>query len=806
MATEYQEKIYQNIPTLALRGLCVFPGMNFNFDVGRDKSKRALDKAMMSDRRIFLISQKDARQEEPGFSGLSEVGVLARVKQALKLPDGNIRILVEGLTRAQIIGIGHDTPFMTCTIMAIPEPGLEITTKRDEALVREVQQLFLEYGEMVPKMSDDIVSTVMESTDLGYLADFIAQNTQLKYQDKQKVLDQINPRRRLNTLVKIMTRENDILAMEIEIQNRVKESMDKNQRDFYLREQVKAIYEELGEGEDVLAESREYADRIAKADLPDEVREKLQKEASRLAKMQQSSPESAVVRTYLDTCLELPWRTVTEENPDIAKAFAVLERDHFGMDKVKERILEFFAVKQLTGSVKGQILCLVGPPGVGKTSVARSIAEAMGRKYVRISLGGVRDEAEIRGHRKTYIGSMPGRIINAMKQAGSRNCLMLIDEIDKLGSDYKGDPASALLEVFDTEQNVAFRDHFIELPFDLSDVLFVTTANTLDTIPRPLLDRMEVIQVPGYTDEEKVQIARRHLLPKQLEKHGLKKSNLQLTDDTIRAVIRSYTRESGVRTLERLIGKLCRKTAKLMVETGKKSCRIQPGSLAQYLGTPRFKPDDLEDLNIPGVVNGLAWTEVGGEMLEVEAVVVDGTGKLELTGNLGDVMKESVRAAITYIRSRAALLGIAPDFASKKDIHIHFPEGAVPKDGPSAGIAITTVLISALTGRPVPRTIAMTGEISLTGRVLAIGGLREKTMAAYRSGIKTVLIPEQNLPDLDDIDQTVRAELEFRACKHLDEPISFIFGALMQDEKKEGESIPAMPVPKAKKPGRAVRI
>ena len=598
----------------------------------------------------------------------------------------------------------------------------------------------------------------------------------MAFEQKQQLLETQDPRRRMGLLLHYLSRENEILRLEQDIQEKVKESMDKGQRDYYLREQLKVISEELGEGEDALSEAQEYLQKIQRKDLPEEVREKLVKEARRLGKMQPTSPESGVSRTYLDVCLDLPWTEVKKENTDLQKARAILDEDHTGLEKVKERILEFFAVKTLTGSVKGQILCLAGPPGVGKTSIARSIARCMGRDYARLSLGGVRDEAEIRGHRKTYIGSMPGRIITALRQAGSRNCLILIDEIDKLGSDYKGDPSSALLEVFDTEQNSAFRDHFVELPFDLSDVLFITTANDKSNIPGPLLDRMEIIDLPGYTDVEKIRIARKHLIPKQLKKHGLRAQNLRLDDEALQMLITCYTREAGVRTMERLIAKLCRKTAKYMTETGKRSLHFTVQNLPDYLGVPIFPMEKpLEEPEV-GVVNGLAWTAAGGEMLEVEAAAVPGSGKLEITGNLGDVMKESAHAAITYLRSRTQQLGLPEDFPAKKDIHIHFPEGAVPKDGPSAGITTATAVFSALTGRPVPKNIAMTGEITLRGRVLPIGGLREKSMAAWRNHATTVLIPAENRKDLEEVDPLVKESVSFVLVSHMDQVLDTVFG------------------------------
>jgi len=770
-----------NMPVIALRGMTLFPNALFHFDIGRVKTIKALEQAMTDKQMVCLVTQREITCEDPQYKDLYHVGTLAKVRQVLRLSNDNVRVLVEGINRIELHSLVFTTPYLLGEVSNVPQISQNVVTKRDEALVRNAQELFFEYCDIASKRSGDITMNIMETNDMSYLADYIAQNTPLKFEDKQAILETIDPRRRVTKLVRILAREVDILALEIDIQTRVKDQMDKNQRDYYLREQAKIICEELGEAEDSVSESAAYVEKIAALKLDGDIHSKLTKEAQRLAKMQTSSPESALIRTYLDICLELPWNKYETENDDISKAAAVLERDHYGMEKVKERILELFAVRQLNrDGMKGQIICLVGPPGVGKTSIARSVAEAMGRSFARLSLGGVRDEADIRGHRKTYIGAMPGRIMNAVRQAGTKNCLILIDEIDKLGSDYKGDPSSALLEVLDTEQNTAFRDHFVELPFDLSDVLFITTANNAGTIPAPLLDRMELIELGSYTDEEKVEIVRRHLLPKQMKKHGLKASNMPVSDDIIRDIISMYTRESGVRTLERELSRLCRKAAKYIVDTGKKTVRITTDNLTSYLGTPRFKKEKTLRPAECGVVSGLAWTSVGGEMLEVEVLSMEGTGKTELTGNLGDVMKESVKAAISFIRSRSAHLGISSDYFSKHDLHLHFPEGAVPKDGPSAGITVATAIISAVTGREVPSDLAMTGEISLRGKVMAIGGLKEKSMAALRAGIHNVIIPVDNVPDLDDIDQIVRSKLTFTPVSHMDEIISMIFPASVE--------------------------
>lgn len=761
---------------LPLRGLAIFPGMVSHFDVGRPKSVKALELAMSRREDVFLIAQKDVKVEEPRRDDLYDIGVVAKIKQILKIHGDVFRVLVEGVCRARLHEVTAVEPYFSVTVERLAADEPIKPTKRDEAMIRNLQDLFIEYADLAPKMNSDVVLNVMESSDIGYLSDYVAQNSALKYTDKQEVLEQLNPRRRIALLIKKMAAEVDILKIEDEIQNKVRSQMDQNQRDYYLREQIKVINEELGEDEDVAAESQRYAERILSLKLPEELEKKMLKEASRLARLQSFSPESGVVRTWLDTCLDLPWNTTTKENTSLKKAETILNNQHYGLDKVKERILELFAVKQKAGGIKGQILCLVGPPGVGKTSVAHSIAEALGRNYARLSLGGVRDEADIRGHRKTYIGAMPGRIITALQQAGSRNALILVDEIDKLASDFRGDPAAALLEVFDTEQNHAFRDHFIELPFDLTDILFITTANTLDTIPRPLLDRMEIIELPGYTEEEKVQIAKRHLVPKQQKKHGLAPAELKISDAALHKIITGYTREAGVRTLERQLAHICRKADKMLISDKKKSVSVTPANLGDFLGVVKYKDEVHSERSECGVVNGLAWTSVGGEILEVEVNVLEGSGKLELTGNLGDVMKESAKAAISYIRSRADVLGIPQDFYKTKDIHIHFPEGAVPKDGPSAGITTCTALVSALTEIPMPQDIAMTGEITIRGRVLPIGGLREKTMAAYRARMKTVIVPHENEPDISEVDAVVAKTLHFVYAKHMDDVLDCALG------------------------------
>ena len=749
------------IPTIALRGLTVFPSVLIHFEVGREMSIKALEEAMTNGSPVFLVGQKDISVEEPQEKDLYTVGTIANIRQILRMPGDNVRVLVEGESRGRMLRLLRTEPYLEAEVeeIQVPEAPKQPTPKT-EALIRSTYDLFQSYEELVPKLSPDHLVKVLANQDPGYIADYIAQNIPMRNADKQVVLEELRPVRRLEKLHKLLNREVEILVMDQEIQRKAKEQMSSQQRDYYLREQIKAIQSELGE-DDGGDEIEEYKTKIANLKLPEEVRKKLNKEVSRLTKQPFGSPEATVLRSYLDVCLELPWEETTKERTSVAAVRKALDQDHYGLEKVKERILEFVAVKQLAPDLKGQVLCLVGPPGVGKTSIAMSMARAMNRKLARLSLGGVSDEAEIRGHRKTYVGAMPGRIINAINQSGSKNPLMLLDEIDKLGSDHRGDPSAALLEVLDVEQNSTFRDNFLELPFDLSEVLFVTTANTLDTIPRPLLDRMEVIELPSYTDEEKLQIAKHHLLPKELTRHGLTARQLRISDDTIRQIITAYTRESGVRTLRRKLDGVCRKAAMKIVSEGKKQVRVTEKNLNEFLGVPVYYPERQVLEERVGVVNGLAWTSVGGELLEVEVNVVPGSGKLELTGNLGDVMKESVSAALSFIRSRADKLHLPADFYKEKDIHVHFPEGAVPKDGPSAGIAITTALVSALTGVPVRRGLAMTGEVTLRGRVLPIGGLREKTMAAFRNGIKTVLIPADNGKDLEEIDQTVRAALQF---------------------------------------------
>ena len=773
------EPITMNIPVLALRGLTAFPNETLSFDVERDISIYALDNAMENDRRLFLVTQKEISVADPTEEDLYRVGTICHILQIIKTSENSVRVIVEGEERARLHRMWQGKPFLQANVEVLEEEFPGKITPRVEAMLRRTYALFGAYKELAPQLSDDFIAAVLDCRDTGRLADLIAQNITLRHQDRQRVLEELRPNRRLQIVNDILTHEVDVLSLEMQMEQKVRQRVAQVQKDMILREQVKVLQHELGDDGD--EEIAEYTEKIQRAKLPEEVHKRLTKEVERLAKQPFGSAEASVIRNYLDVCLEMPWNRFSRERADVEQARKLLDRDHYGLEKVKERILEFIAVRQLNPDAKGKILCLVGPPGVGKTSVAISVAKAMNRKLARLSLGGVRDEADIRGHRKTYIGAMPGRIIEAISRAGAMNPLLVLDEIDKLGSDMRGDPASALLEVLDGEQNTSFRDHFLEVPVDLSRVMFITTANTTSTIPRPLLDRMEVIELTSYTDEEKLQIARTHLLPKQMKEHGLKKSQLRISDDAIRAVITDYTRESGARTLERLLGKLCRKAAMRLVETDVKRVDITPRDLQELLGVPHYQENARSRQDQIGVVNGLAWTEVGGELLEVEAGVMDGSGKLELTGNLGKVMQESVQAAYTCLRSRAAELGIPRDFYKTKDIHVHFPEGAVPKDGPSAGIAIATAMLSALTGRPVRHDVAMTGEVTLRGRVLPIGGLKEKTMAAKRSGIRTVIIPKENEKDLEEIDQTVRAALRFVTA----ETVDAVFAHALALPKKE---------------------
>ena len=754
------------LPILALRGLAVFPDQTVHFEVGRKKSILALDEAMKNDQTLLLIPQRDITEDDPDLKGLYSIGTVAKVKQILRVQNETIRVLVTGICRARIQDLQQDEPYLSGIVASVPETEV-MENLRSRALRREANALYASYMEHSEHPAQAVQLRMVATEHSGFLADTIAQNSGIDYPDKVALLGQLNPIKRLEMAVKFLRQEVEMLRLESDIQEKTRANIDQQQKDYYLREQLKVIHDELGDDEE--SEFSVYERKILDLKLPEDSEQKLLKDLARLKKQPFGSSEGAVLRNYLDAVLELPWNTKTKERVNVDAARKVLEQDHYGLQKVKERILETIAVRQMAPDMPAQIICLVGPPGVGKTSIAYSVAKSLNRKMARISLGGVHDEADIRGHRKTYVGAMPGRIMTAMTQAGSTNPLLLLDEVDKMGSDYRGDPSAALLEVLDSEQNSTYRDHYLEIPFDLSDVMFITTANTLDTVPRPLLDRMEVIELGSYTDEEKLMIAKNHLIPKQLKKHGLKKSQLRITDDAIRETIHCYTRESGVRNLERCFAQVCRKAdMQLLADETLKRITVTGSNITDYLGTRKFLPDRLPVSDQIGLVTGLAWTSVGGETLEVEVNVMEGSGKLELTGNLGDVMKESAHAALSYIRANTKKLGIAEDFYKTKDIHIHFPEGAVPKDGPSAGVTVCTALVSALTGRTVRRDVAMTGEISIRGRVLAIGGLKEKTMAALRHGIRTVIIPAANERDLNDIDPTVRRSLNFITARTVD--------------------------------------
>jgi len=758
----------RRIPLLPLRGLSIFPYMILHFDVGREKSVRALEEAMINDQLIFLVTQKDAQTDFPAKDDFYEVGTISKVKQLLKLPGDTIRVLVEGVSRAKIEEIISDEQFFLIDVTELEETEIEIDTEV-EALKRSVINVFDEYVKANSKIAPETLDTVSKIDDISRFADVIASNLTIKIDDKQEILGTFDVKDRMELIYEIISKELEILEIERKISSRVRKQIDKSQREYYLREQLRAIQKELGEKEGTEEDIAKYREKLQKLELPEEVHTKIEKELDRLSKVSQGSPEVGVSKTYLDWIFDLPWNFETTDNLDIKHAREILEEDHYGLKKVKERVLEYLAIRQLSKSMKGPILCLVGPPGVGKTSIAKSIARAMDRKFVRMSLGGVRDEAEIRGHRRTYIGAIPGRIIYSIKQAGTRNPLFLLDEIDKMSNDFRGDPASAMLEVLDPEQNKDFRDHYLELPFDLSKVMFLTTANSLDSIPGPLIDRMEIINVSGYTEEEKLHIALKYLIPKQIKEHSLNEENIQMSEATVRTIITGYTRESGVRGLERQIGSVIRKAAANIVEHKKDVVKITPANLNKYLGMVRYKYDKINQKNEIGVVTGLAWTSVGGDTLFIEVSVMPGTGKLELTGQLGDVMKESARAGLSYIRSRCEEFKIDKDFTKTIDIHIHVPEGATPKDGPSAGITMTTAMISALTKTPVYRDLAMTGEITLRGRVLPIGGLKEKVLAANRAGIKKIIIPIENEKDIEEIPQNVRKNIEFVLASNMED-------------------------------------
>lgn len=768
----------RKLPLLPLRGIMVFPYMIIHLDVGREKSVAALEEAMVQDRMIMLSAQKDANVDNPKQEEIFVTGTVAEVKQLLKLPGGTIRVLVEGLHRARIAGYSDRDTYYEVEIEEYDEqiePSLEM-----EALTRAVVHQFEQWVKLSKKIPPETLISVVVVEDPSRLCDLIASHLTLKIEDKQALLDAIEVRARLEKLCEILGREMEILEIERKINGRVRKQMEKTQKEYYLREQLKAIQKELGDKDDKTLEIEEYQKKLKEGTYSEAVKEKIQKEIGRLEKIASMSAETGVIRTYIDWLLGLPWEDATKDRLDIAAAEEILNADHYGLEKVKERILEYLAIRKLSENMKGPILCLVGPPGVGKTSLARSIARSMERKFVRVSLGGVRDEAEIRGHRRTYVGAMPGRILQGMKTAGSKNPVFLLDEVDKMNADFKGDPSAALLEVLDPEQNNTFSDHYIELPYDLSKVLWIVTANAMHNIPRPLRDRMEIIDLAGYTEEEKIQIARRYLVIKELKEHGLKEAQLHFSDGTLQKIISGYTREAGVRSLERTIAKICRKVARQIVQENKNAVKVTAQNLHVFLGAPKFQHRKAEADHQVGVSTGLAWTEVGGDVLPTEVTVLKGKGKLILTGQLGDVMRESAQAGLSYVRSRTDALHIAEDFYENQDIHIHLPEGAIPKDGPSAGITMATAVVSALTGKKVRSDVAMTGEITLRGRVLPIGGLKEKVLAAHRMGIKTIILPKENKRDMDEIPGNVRRNLEFVPVEHMDEVLQC---ALVQEHE-----------------------
>lgn len=776
-------KIEHELPLIPLRGLAIFPYMILNFDVGREVSLKALDEAMLAEELVFLTSQKAAEVDEPTEEDFYHVGTICKVKQMIKLPGETVRVLVEGVSRGRAKDIKLEDGYFQAVVDEIvfdeenEEEDIEV-----EAFVRNVFDAFEEYINIGNRVSPEILVSLAEIENVDRFIDTIASNIYLKPDQKQNILEEFDIKKRLELIYTILLEEIDILKIEKKITLRVKKQMNKVQKEYYLREQLKAIQKELGEEEDINSEADEYRAKLKKIKAPKETKEKISKEIEKFSKVSPMSPDLGVSRSYLDTVFSMPWNNETKDKLDLVKAKEILDDEHYGLEKVKERILEYLAIRTLSKSLKGPIICLVGPPGVGKTSIAKSIANSLGRKFVRISLGGVRDEAEIRGHRRTYVGALPGRIVNGIKEAKTKNPVFLLDEIDKMSADYKGDPSSAMLEVLDPEQNKDFVDHYLEMPFDLSKILFVTTANSLSSIPRPLLDRMEIIEVSGYIEEEKLNIAKKYLLPKQMKDHALKEEFIKMDDDTIRDVIDSYTREAGVRSLERTLGKICRKVAKKYVENPSlEELVITKTDLDEYLGKNRYKHQPAGAKPEVGIVTGLAWTSVGGETLTVEVNVLKGKGQIVLTGKLGDVMKESAQTAISYIRSIADRFDIDPDFYKNKDIHIHIPEGAVPKDGPSAGITMALAVISALTNIPVANDIAMTGEITLRGRVLAVGGVKEKLLAAHRIGINKILLPKECEVDLDEIPQNIKEKMEFVLVEHMDEVLEH---ALLRNGEK----------------------
>jgi ATP-dependent Lon protease len=762
------------VPLLPLRGVLVYPTMVLHLDVGREKSVHALEKAMVDDHLIFLTTQKDTSIDDPTEDDLYHMGTLTKVKQMLKLPNGTIRVLVEGLKRAEIISFFDEEDHYQVSLRTYEDRTAK--DAEDEALMRTMLGYFEQYIKMSKKISAETYSSVADIEEPGRMADIISSHLPLKLKEKQEILAIIDIKERMNRIIEILHNEKEVLNLEKKIGQRVKRSMERTQKEYYLREQMKAIQKELGEKEGKTGEIAELTEKIELAGMPEHVKATALKELDRYEKVPSSSAESAVIRNYIDWLISLPWTKKTEDDLDIHKAERILNKDHYGLEKVKERVLEYLAVQQLTRSLKGPILCLAGPPGVGKTSLARSIATSLNRKFVRISLGGVRDESEIRGHRRTYVGAMPGRIIQGMRKAGTINPVFLLDEIDKMSSDFRGDPSAAMLEVLDPEQNHNFSDHYIEEPYDLSKVMFIATANDLSTIPGPLRDRMEIITIAGYTELEKIHIAKDHLLPKQIKEHGLTKAQLQVREEAIQKIVRHYTREAGVRGLERQLATICRKTAKIIVSGEKKRVVVSEKNVEEFLGKPKYRYGQAEMEDQVGVATGLAYTTVGGDTLQIEVSLSPGKGKLILTGKLGDVMKESAQAAFSYVRSKAKDLGIDENFYEKYDIHIHVPEGAVPKDGPSAGITIATALVSALSGKPIRKEVGMTGEITLRGRVLPIGGVKEKTLSAHRAGLTKIILPKENEKDIDDIPESVRDELDFVLVSHVDEVLKHALG------------------------------
>ncbi|MGN1349423.1 MAG: endopeptidase La [Anaerovoracaceae bacterium] len=764
------------MPVIPLRGVSVFPTMLLHFDVGREKSISALENSMMTDQMIFLVTQKNAETDLPTRDDFFEIGTTARIKQMLRLPGNAIRVLVEGISRGRITEMIHEVPYFRARIELLKDEIPKEDSAEISALMRAVLGQFEEYLENSPKISREILPGIEAIEEPGRLADIITSHMDIKVEDKQEILSASNVVQRLEKVSGFIAREIEIVKIENDITQKVKQKLTENQKEYYLREQIKTIQQELGQDESVEEEVEKWLKRLDELKLEKKIHEKIEKEIKRMLRLQSASPDASVLRNYIECILELPWNTSTKDKIDLKKTKKILDDEHYGLEKVKDRIIEYLAVMSLSKNFKGPIICLVGPPGVGKTSIAKSIATSLNRKFVRMSLGGVRDEAEIRGHRRTYVGAIPGRIITSIRDCGVNNPVFLFDEIDKVGSDYRGDPASALLEVLDPEQNRDFKDHFLDVPFDLSKVLFITTANTTDTIPRPLLDRMEVISLSSYTEEEKVEIGKRHLLPKQIRENGIKPEQISLSEAALRSIINYYTREAGVRNLEREIGSVCRKVARKVVEAGakgkNKTFRITAGNLESYLGKKKAHYDLVEGGSEVGVTTGLAWTAVGGDTLFIETTVMNGTGRLVLTGQLGDVMQESAKAGLSVIRSRSDELGIPEDFYKEKDIHIHIPEGATPKDGPSAGVTMCTSMVSALTGTPVRKDLAMTGEITLRGNVLPVGGIKEKMIAAHRAGVKVVLLPEENLKDLDELPNNVRHSMTFKGMKSIDQVLA----------------------------------